>query len=172
MTIMKQQILVFLIRWALNALGLWVAVRILGTGIDNGDVTAGFWGFVLAGLIFSIFNSLFKPLLVIVSLALGVYTLSMAASLDKWLVDRMYYRVGTDLTFTPFSAIEAMAETPSVGADLSAINLVLRPEISSIKEWKKYGTQFTSRLFYFKGYYISRLDGQGSYIKIEKKNGI
>lgn len=28
--------------------------------------------------------------------------------------------------------------TPSVGSDLSAINLVLRPEISSIKEWKKY----------------------------------
>lgn len=28
--------------------------------------------------------------------------------------------------------------TPSVGADLSAINMVLRPEISSIKEWKKY----------------------------------
>ena len=28
--------------------------------------------------------------------------------------------------------------TPSVGADLSAINLVLRPEISSIKEWKRY----------------------------------
>lgn len=36
-------------------------------------------------------------LLVIVSLALGVYTLSMAASLDQWLVDRMYYRVGSDL---------------------------------------------------------------------------
>ncbi len=28
--------------------------------------------------------------------------------------------------------------TPSVGADLSAINLVLRPEISSIKDWKRY----------------------------------
>lgn len=28
--------------------------------------------------------------------------------------------------------------TPSVGADLSAINLVLRPEISAIKDWKKY----------------------------------
>ncbi len=28
--------------------------------------------------------------------------------------------------------------TPSVGADLSTINLVLRPEISTIKEWKKY----------------------------------
>ena len=77
MTIMKQQILVFLIRWALNALGRWVAVRILGTGIDNGDVTAGFWGFVLAGLIFSIFNSLFKPLLVIVSLPVILLTLGL-----------------------------------------------------------------------------------------------
>ena len=74
---MKQQILVFLIRWALNALGLWVAVRILGTGIDDVDVTAGFWGFVLAGLIFSIFNSLFKPLLVIVSLSVILLTLGL-----------------------------------------------------------------------------------------------
>ena len=77
MTIMKQQIFVFLIRWALNALGLWVAVRILGMGIDNVDVTAGFWGFVLAGLIFSIFNSLFKPLLVIVSLPVILLTLGL-----------------------------------------------------------------------------------------------
>ncbi len=39
-------------------------------------------------------------LLVIVSLALGVYTISMAASLDQWLVDRMYYRAGTDLSLS------------------------------------------------------------------------
>ncbi len=32
----------------------------------------------------------------------------------------------------------SLVVTPSVGADLSAINMVLRPEISSIKEWKKY----------------------------------
>ena len=74
---MKQQILVFLIRWALNALGLWVAVRLLGTGYDNVDVTAGFWGFVLAGLIFSVANSLFKPLLVIVSLPAILLTLGL-----------------------------------------------------------------------------------------------
>ena len=40
-------------------------------------------------------------LLVIISLSLGIYTLSMAASLDQWLVDRMYYRAGADMTFTP-----------------------------------------------------------------------
>lgn len=40
-------------------------------------------------------------LLVLISLAMGVYTLSMAASLDQWTVDRMYYRSGADLAFTP-----------------------------------------------------------------------
>jgi putative ABC transport system permease protein len=53
-------------------------------------------------------------LLLIVSLALGVYMLSLAASLDQWLVDRMYYRVGTDLAFEPypFSAAGSEVEGP------------------------------------------------------------
>jgi putative ABC transport system permease protein len=62
-------------------------------------------------------NYINPMLLVIVSLALGVYTLSMAASLDRWLVDRMNYRVGADITFNPYLESEAMAETPAVGAD-------------------------------------------------------
>lgn len=74
---MKRQFFVFIVRWALNALGLWIAVRLLGTGYDNGDVTAGFWGFILAGLIFSVANSLFKPLLVIVSLPAILLTLGL-----------------------------------------------------------------------------------------------
>ncbi|MBN1246685.1 MAG: FtsX-like permease family protein [Anaerolineae bacterium] len=41
-------------------------------------------------------------LLVIVSLGLGVYTLSMAASMDQWLIDRIYYGTGTDLAFGVF----------------------------------------------------------------------
>ena len=48
-------------------------------------------------------------LLVIVSLALGVYTFSMAASLDQWLVDRIYYRAGADLSFEPFSEVIALS---------------------------------------------------------------
>lgn len=74
---MKQQFIVFVIRWALNSLGLWVAVRILGTGINNVDVSAGLWGFLLAGLIFSVFNSLLKPLLVILSLPAILLTLGL-----------------------------------------------------------------------------------------------
>lgn len=56
-------------------------------------------------------------LLVIVSLALGVYTLSMAASMDHWLVDRIYYRVGTDMTFRPFLESEAQGGATAAGAD-------------------------------------------------------
>lgn len=55
-----------------------------------------------------------NPLLLLtISLALGVYMLSMAASLDQWLVDRMYYRVGADLAFEPYprGGVQAGAET-------------------------------------------------------------
>lgn len=54
-------------------------------------------------------HSYINPLLlVIVSLALGVYTLSMAASMDRWLADRVYHQVGADLTFIPYSETESM----------------------------------------------------------------
>lgn len=77
MTTMKRQFFVFVARWVLNSLGLWIAVRLLGTGYDNVDVTAGTWGFLFAGLIFSIANSLFKPLLVILSLPAILITLGL-----------------------------------------------------------------------------------------------
>ena len=58
-------------------------------------------------------------LLVIVCLALGIYTMSMAASLDQWLIDRMYYQAGADLAFEPYLESEALAEIPggAVGAE-------------------------------------------------------
>lgn len=46
-------------------------------------------------------------LLVVICLGLGIYAHSMAASLDQWLTDRVYYRVGADIAFTPFSESEA-----------------------------------------------------------------
>jgi putative membrane protein len=74
---MKQQLSVFLVRWSLNSFGLWVAVRLLGTGYEDVEVTAGFWGFILAGLIFSIVNSLLKPLAVVLSLPAILLTLGL-----------------------------------------------------------------------------------------------
>lgn len=52
-------------------------------------------------------QSYINPLLLImISLGLGIYTFSLAASLDQWLVDRMYYQAGADLSFRPVPANE------------------------------------------------------------------
>ena len=74
---MKRQLFVFVIRWVLNSIGLWVAVRLFGTGYENADVTAGIWGFLLAGLIFSIINSVLRPIIVIFSLPAILLTLGL-----------------------------------------------------------------------------------------------
>lgn len=46
-------------------------------------------------------------LLLMIALAMGVYTRSLAASLDQWLSDRVFYRVGADVAFTPYLESEA-----------------------------------------------------------------
>lgn len=74
---MKHQLLVFLVRWSLNAVGLWLSVHLLGTGYEGVTVTAGFWGFMFAGLVFSVINSVLKPLLVIFSLPAILVTLGL-----------------------------------------------------------------------------------------------
>jgi putative membrane protein len=74
---MKRQFLVFLIRWVLSSLGLWVAVQLFGTGYETADVTLTAWSFLTAGLIFSIINSILKPIAVIFSLPAILLTLGL-----------------------------------------------------------------------------------------------
>ena len=45
---------------------------------------------------------------------MGVYTLSMAASLDQWTIDRMYYQTGADYTFVP--QVDINGTTPADGS--------------------------------------------------------
>ena len=75
-------------------------------------------------------HSYLNPLLlVVICLGLGIYAHSMAASLDQWLTDRVYYRVGADVAFKPYSEsaadelgaewvpqVSAFAELPGVAA--------------------------------------------------------
>lgn len=77
---MGQQFSVFLIRWVLNSFGLWLAVRLLGTGYSGVEIDDSFALFLLAGLVFSIINSVLKPVIVILSLpaillSLGLFML-------------------------------------------------------------------------------------------------
>ena len=74
---MKIQFATFLLRWILNSVGIWVAVRLLGNG--NSGATS-VWTFMMAGLIFSLVNSTLKPIVTILALpaillTLGLFTL-------------------------------------------------------------------------------------------------
>ena len=74
---MKRQLFVFIVRWILNSIGLWIAVRIFGTGYSDADLTASAWVFLGAGLIFSIINSILRPIVIILSLPASLLTLGL-----------------------------------------------------------------------------------------------
>ena len=68
------------VRWILNSLGLWVAVTLLDSNSADFGASSAVVVFLVAGLIFSIVNSLLKPIIIILSLpaillTLGLFTL-------------------------------------------------------------------------------------------------
>lgn len=74
---MKKQFIVFVIRWILNSFGLWVAVKVFGTGYSDADLAGGVWVFLFAGLIFSIINAILRPIIIILSLPAILVTLGL-----------------------------------------------------------------------------------------------
>jgi putative membrane protein len=77
---LQRQLLLFLLRWVFNSIGLWIAARILsGNGITY-DESQGLALFLGAGFILSLVNVVLKPILIILSLpaillTLGLFTL-------------------------------------------------------------------------------------------------
>ncbi len=69
----KRQIVAFLLGWALSTLGMWISITLFG--VITGDYNA--WLFVLAGLIFSIVNTVIRPLATVFSLPLIIVSLGL-----------------------------------------------------------------------------------------------
>ena len=74
---MKRQFFVFIIRWMLNSFGLWIAVRIFGTGYSAEQLDAGLPVFLMAGLIFSVMNAVLRPIVIIMALPAILLTLGL-----------------------------------------------------------------------------------------------
>lgn len=72
-SIMERTVLRFWIRWAVSALGLWIAAALLGGGIRY----SGWWVLIVAGLVLAALNTVLKPILVILSLPVIVLTLGL-----------------------------------------------------------------------------------------------
>lgn len=123
---MKRQFLVFLVRWALNSFGLWVAVRVFGTGHSDVSVTAGLWGFLLAGLIFSIINTVLKPIAVIFALPAILLTLGLFMLVVNGLMVYISISLAPGLSMSFFNSI-------LTGMLLSLINYI----VSAALEFKQ-----------------------------------
>ena len=78
----RKQIFIFILRWAASSLGMYLCITWLGT-INPAESETFFtepWVlFVVAGLIFSIINSIVKPILKLFSLPLAILTLGLSS---------------------------------------------------------------------------------------------
>lgn len=98
---MKRQFLVFVIRWVLNSFGIWIAVRIFGTGYSEQQIDSGFYVFLVAGLIFSIINAVLKPAVIILALPAILVTLGFFTIIVNGLMVYISLRLtpGLEMTF-------------------------------------------------------------------------
>ena len=71
----RNQILVFMLRWFVSSAGMWLVINWFGT-IDA-NVHGGFWLYIVAGLVFSLVNSTVRPLVTILSLPMIIFSMGV-----------------------------------------------------------------------------------------------
>lgn len=115
---MKKQFSVFLIRWLLNSFGLWLAVRLLGTGYAPVQIDNSFAVFLLAGLIFSIINSVLRPIVIILAIPAILITLGLFTFIVNGLMVYISLKLAPSLQMTFWHSV-------LTGIILSLINYVV-----------------------------------------------
>lgn len=115
---MNKRLFVFIIRWLFNSLGLWVAVKLFGTGYDSIEVSVGFAGFLLAGFIFSVVNSILRPLFVIISIPAILLTLGLFIVIVNGLMVYISLKIAPGIKMTFFNSI-------LTGMILSLVNYIV-----------------------------------------------
>ncbi len=115
---MKRQFLVFLIRWMLNSFGLWIAVRIFGTGYSDAEINASIWVFLVAGLIFSIINGVLRPIVIILALPAILLTLGLFTIIVNGLMVYVSLKLAPGLQMTFWHSV-------LTGLVLSLVNYIV-----------------------------------------------
>ena len=114
----RRQFSIFLLRWALNTLGLWVAVRLLGSGLAWVELVMTVGVFLLAGLIFSLINSVIRPVVVILSLPAIVLTLGLFTLIINGLMVYLSLKLAPGLAMSFGNSVVA-------GIILSLVNYIV-----------------------------------------------
>lgn len=115
---MKRQFFTFLVRWILNSFGLWIAVRIFGTGYSDQQLTEGFAVFLVAGLIFSVINAILKPVAIILALPAILITLGLFTIIVNGLMVYLSLKLTSGLQMTFWNSV-------LTGLVLSLINYIV-----------------------------------------------
>lgn len=115
---MKRQFFTFVVRWILNSFGLWVAVRIFGTGYSDQQLTEGFVVFLIAGLIFSVVNAVLKPIAIILALPAILVTLGLFTIIVNGLMVYISLKLAPGLSMTFWNSV-------LTGLVLSLVNYIV-----------------------------------------------
>jgi len=74
----KKQFLAFLIRWLVSGIAMYICINFFGSFNEGYEwMQTSFWLYLAAGLIFSLVNTVVKPIATILSLPLIVLTLGL-----------------------------------------------------------------------------------------------
>lgn len=99
----KKQILTFLLRWMASSFGMYVCITWLGkVNPESQEVFTESWMlFAVAGLIFSIVNSIVKPIIKIFALPLAILTMGISTIIINtgMVVLTIYLLPGVEMTF-------------------------------------------------------------------------
>lgn len=74
----KKQILLFAIRWAVSSLGMWLCITWFGQVSSTEAYSEPWLLYVVAGLIFSVINSIIKPIVKTLALPLAMLTMGIS----------------------------------------------------------------------------------------------
>lgn len=107
-----------MIRWMLNSFGLWIAVRIFGTGYSEQQIDSSIHVFLVAGLIFSVINAVLKPAVIILALPAILVTLGLFTIIVNGLMVYISLKLAPGLQMTFWHSV-------LTGLVLSLVNYIV-----------------------------------------------
>lgn len=115
---MKRQALALVVRWLLNSLGLWISVRIFGTGFSDAAINNNVHVFLIAGLIFSAVNAVLRPVITILSLPAILLTLGLFTVIVNGILVYISLKLAPGISMTFWNSV-------LTGLVLSLVNYIV-----------------------------------------------
>ena len=102
----KRQVISFILRWFVSSVAMFICINFFATFKEGSEVMrTSFWLYLSAGLIFSVVNTVIKPLLTIFSLPLIFLTLGLFTVLVNAAVVGLTIWIMPDVQMTFWGAI-------------------------------------------------------------------